>query len=174
MPLRDQYRPAIQKVTAPSAMTASAVTQAVARKVKKSGQETVTPPRWAVRRRAKRGAPLSGASTDRPQGGGTRSTAPAASVVGMTTLLTPPVQAVTPSAGSERPWVRRRPAVLALLAVTALLYLWTLSESGYANSFYSAAAQAGSQSWKAFFFGSLDAGSSITVDKPPAALWLMG
>lgn len=33
--------------------------------------------------------------------------------------------------------------------------------------------QAGSESWKAFFFGSSDAGNSITVDKPPAALWPM-
>ncbi|MGW3985781.1 ArnT family glycosyltransferase [Streptomyces sp. NPDC004830] len=68
-------------------------------------------------------------------------------------------------------WVR--PAFLALLAATALLYLWNLSASGYANSFYSAAVQAGSQSWKAFFFGSLDAANAITVDKPPAALWPM-
>ena len=30
----------------------------------------------------------------------------------------------------------------------------------------------GSQSWEAFF-GSSDAGNSITVDKPPAALWVM-
>lgn len=60
-----------------------------------------------------------------------------------------------------------------LLLGTAALYLWGLSASGYANTFYSAAAQAGSQSWKAFFFGSLDAGNSITVDKPPAAIWLM-
>jgi 4-amino-4-deoxy-L-arabinose transferase-like glycosyltransferase len=68
-------------------------------------------------------------------------------------------------------WVR--PAVLALLAATAVLYLWNLSESGYANSFYSAAVQAGTKSWKAFFFGSSDAANFITVDKPPAALWVM-
>jgi 4-amino-4-deoxy-L-arabinose transferase-like glycosyltransferase len=66
-----------------------------------------------------------------------------------------------------------RPALLALLALTALLYLWDLSSSGWANSFYSAAAQAGSVNWEAFFFGSSDAGNSITVDKPPASLWLM-
>ncbi len=36
----------------------------------------------------------------------------------------------------------------------------------WANSFYSAAVQAGSVSWKAFLFGSSDGGSSITVDKP--------
>ncbi|MGM9386283.1 ArnT family glycosyltransferase [Streptomyces antibioticus] len=68
-------------------------------------------------------------------------------------------------------WVR--PAFLALLTATLLLYLYNLSASGYANSFYSAAVQAGSQSWKALFFGSLDAGNAITVDKPPASLWPM-
>ena len=67
----------------------------------------------------------------------------------------------------------RMAGVLALLIGTAALYLWGLSASGYANSFYSAAVQAGSQSWKAFLFGSLDAGNAITVDKPPASLWLM-
>ncbi|WP_225832912.1 glycosyltransferase family 39 protein [Streptomyces sp. NK08204] len=68
-------------------------------------------------------------------------------------------------------WVR--PALLGLLAATLLLYLYDLSASGYANSFYSAAVQAGSKSWKAFFFGSLDAGNAITVDKPSAFLWPM-
>ncbi|MFD8694044.1 ArnT family glycosyltransferase [Kitasatospora purpeofusca] len=68
-------------------------------------------------------------------------------------------------------WVR--PSLLALLAATAVLYLWGLSASGWANSFYSAAAQAGSRSWKAFFYGSSDAGNFITVDKPPLALWPM-
>ncbi len=67
----------------------------------------------------------------------------------------------------------RRGSLVALLAAAAALFLWDLAASGYANSYYSAAVQAGSQSWKAFFFGSLDAGNSITVDKPPASLWLM-
>ena len=31
----------------------------------------------------------------------------------------------------------------------------------------------GTKSWKAFFFGSSDASNFITVDKPPAALWVM-
>jgi 4-amino-4-deoxy-L-arabinose transferase-like glycosyltransferase len=69
-------------------------------------------------------------------------------------------------------WVR--PALLALLLAAALLYLWGLSASGWANAFYSAAAQAGGQSWKAWFFGSSDPANSITVDKPPAALWVTG
>ncbi|WP_406343466.1 ArnT family glycosyltransferase [Streptomyces sp. NBC_00648] len=68
-------------------------------------------------------------------------------------------------------WVR--PAFLGLLLLTFLAYLWNLSASGYANSFYSAAVQAGGESWKAMFFGSLDSANAITVDKPPAALWPM-
>jgi len=56
---------------------------------------------------------------------------------------------------------------------TALLYLWGLGASGYANEFYAAAVQAGTQSWKAMFFGSLDAGNAITVDKPAFFLWPM-
>ena len=67
-----------------------------------------------------------------------------------------------------------RPALAALLLGTAVLYFYGLTSNGYANSFYSAAAQAGSESWKAFFYGSLDSANAITVDKPPAALWLMG
>ena len=67
-----------------------------------------------------------------------------------------------------------RPLRWALLAGTAVLYLVGLDRSGWGNTFYAAAAQAGSQSWTALFFGSSDAGNSITVDKPPASLWLMG
>ena len=65
-----------------------------------------------------------------------------------------------------------RPALLGLLAVTALLYLWDLGRNGYANDFYAAAVQAGTRSWKAFFFGSFDSASFITVDKTPASLWV--
>jgi 4-amino-4-deoxy-L-arabinose transferase-like glycosyltransferase len=66
-----------------------------------------------------------------------------------------------------------RPATGALLAGAAALYLVGLDRSGWGNSFYAAAAQAGAQSWKAFFFGASDAPATITVDKPPAAIWLM-
>lgn len=90
------------------------------------------------------------------------------------TTFAPPITPVAPAATRSRLLGWRGGSLLALLAGTALTYLWTLSASGYANSFYAAAAQAGSQSWKAWFFGSLDAGNAITVDKPPASLWLMG
>lgn len=65
------------------------------------------------------------------------------------------------------------PALVALLVATAGLYLWNLAESGWANAFYSAAAQAGSQSWKAFLYAASDAAASITVDKPPLSIWVM-
>ena len=75
--------------------------------------------------------------------------------------------------GPEGTAAWERPALLALLAVTAVLYLWNLGISGWANQFYAAAVQAGTQDWTAFFYGSSDAANSITVDKPPASLWLM-
>ena len=66
-----------------------------------------------------------------------------------------------------------RVALVGLLAATAVAYLWNLTASGDANSFYAAAVQAGTKSWKAFFFGSIDSSNFITVDKPPASLWVM-
>ena len=66
-----------------------------------------------------------------------------------------------------------RPGLWLLLAATAALYLWNLSASGYANDFYAAAVKAGTESWKAWLFGSLDSGNAITVDKPPGSLWVM-
>ncbi|WBQ05919.1 glycosyltransferase family 39 protein [Kribbella sp. CA-293567] len=61
-----------------------------------------------------------------------------------------------------------------LLLLTAIAYVWGLSKNGYANEYYAAAVQAGSVSWKAWFFGAFDSSSFITVDKTPASLWVMG
>ncbi|MEV6762271.1 glycosyltransferase family 39 protein [Streptomyces sp. NPDC051105] len=98
------------------------------------------------------------------------------------------LESPVPQAGSgepRQPFARRfwrgrpedprwaRPAFLGLLLATAVLYFYNLSVNGYSNSFYSAAVQAGTKSWKAMFFGSLDAGNAITVDKPSAFLWPM-
>ena len=106
----------------------------------------------------------------------------------MTTLLNPPSTSSEPlhadppahPPGRLRQLVRGpasqaayvRPAALAMLVGTAVLYLWNLTASGYGNTFYAAAELAGTQSWKAWLFGSLDAGNVITVDKPPGALWV--
>ena len=71
------------------------------------------------------------------------------------------------------PWWSR--AGLACVAVVAAdLYLSGLGHNGMANSYYAAAVKSASLSWKAFFFGALDPGSFITVDKTPAAFWLQG
>ncbi|MEW2145275.1 glycosyltransferase family 39 protein [Micromonospora vinacea] len=77
----------------------------------------------------------------------------------------------SPSTRRSPAWARAALAIL--LLATGLLYLWGLGASGWANSFYAAAVQAGSVSWKAFLYGSSDAANSITVDKTPASLWLM-
>ncbi|TMR20908.1 ArnT family glycosyltransferase, partial [Nonomuraea zeae] len=74
--------------------------------------------------------------------------------------------------GAEQDPRWSRPALWAVLAVAFVLYAWALS--GNANEYYAAAILSGTQSWKAFFFGAIDAGSYITVDKPPLALWVMG
>ncbi|GAA2488078.1 glycosyltransferase family 39 protein [Winogradskya humida] len=89
----------------------------------------------------------------------------------------PPVQirsrwsTVLRGPATDASWVR--PSLIGLLVVTAVLYIWDLGASGWSNAFYSAAVQAGSKSWEAFFFGSSDAANSITVDKTPASLWIM-
>jgi len=95
---------------------------------------------------------------------------------------TGPGDPARPTRGRLSRWARgpaedptwARPALFVLLGATAVLYLWGLGASGWANSFYSAAVQAGTHSWKAFFFGSSDSSNAITVDKPPVALWAMG
>ena len=89
----------------------------------------------------------------------------------MTTLMERQSEAAAPAPRSNRKW--EWIGLAALLVGTAVAYIWGLGASGWANSFYSAAVQAGSVSWKAFFFGSSDAANSITVDKPPMSLWLM-
>lgn len=76
------------------------------------------------------------------------------------------------SADGDPAW--SRPAFILLLIATAVLYIQNVGISGDGNSFYAAAVQAASKSWKAWFFGSFDASNFITVDKPPASTWVMG
>ncbi|MDV3124644.1 glycosyltransferase family 39 protein [Mycobacterium sp. 21AC1] len=80
---------------------------------------------------------------------------------------------MTAAPPTARTPIAERVALAVLLAGTAALYLWNLSISGWANAFYSAAAQAGAHDWTAMLFGSSDAANAITVDKTPAALWIM-
>ncbi|MGH3380927.1 MAG: glycosyltransferase family 39 protein, partial [Actinoallomurus sp.] len=87
----------------------------------------------------------------------------------MNVLTVPTTPGVRVPAGRPR-WTRRLMAGVLLLS--AFLYGWGLWHSGDANAYYSAAVKSGATSWKAFFFGSLDSASFITVDKPPMALWV--
>ncbi|WP_399885262.1 ArnT family glycosyltransferase [Streptomyces sp. BBFR51] len=93
----------------------------------------------------------------------------------MTSATAPPHAATEPPVPSAAPGAPRwsLPVLLAILALAAGLYSWNLSGAGL-NSFYSAAVLSGTESWKAWFFGSLDAGNFLTVDKPPLALMVMG
>ncbi|MFD5628577.1 ArnT family glycosyltransferase [Streptomyces sp. NPDC127072] len=96
-----------------------------------------------------------------------------------------PHRAGPPADGGVGPRLRRlftgppddprwaRPALWTILVLAVGLYAWNVS-SVTGNSFYNAAVYSGTRSWKAFFFGALDSGSFITVDKPPFALWVMG
>ncbi|KAB2379478.1 glycosyltransferase family 39 protein [Actinomadura montaniterrae] len=91
----------------------------------------------------------------------------------MTTTIVPGTGTATPPAHARPrasgPWPARA-ALGAIMALATVLYGWGVwSQSG--NSYYAAAVLSGTKSWKAFFYGSLDAGNYITVDKPPLALW---
>jgi 4-amino-4-deoxy-L-arabinose transferase-like glycosyltransferase len=103
----------------------------------------------------------------------------------MTSVTRPGLEAELPHVGrlpGERSWLRGRsdsaawvrPAQVSVAALAAIVYLVNLTISGYANTYYSAAALAASKSWSAWFFGSFDAANFITVDKPPLATMLMG
>ncbi|MFD9680353.1 ArnT family glycosyltransferase [Rhodococcus sp. NPDC059969] len=87
-------------------------------------------------------------------------------------LLSAPQTAGEPRSHAENLW--QRIALAVLLVGTAIVYIWNIAINGNANAFYAAAAQAGSQNWKALLFGSLDTSNFITVDKPPVSQWVMG
>jgi 4-amino-4-deoxy-L-arabinose transferase-like glycosyltransferase len=104
----------------------------------------------------------------------------------MASTTAPPLpRPLTAPPPERRAPARRRPAVLArfglpqagllaVLVLSALLCFWDLTRDGMSNTYYAAAVKSASESWKALFFGSLDPGSFITVDKPPLAIWMMG
>ena len=68
--------------------------------------------------------------------------------------------------------VRRAPELIGLVALAAVLNLWSLGQNGWANTYYSAAVRSMASSWHAFLFASLDASGVQTVDKPPLSLWV--
>ncbi|HTU72682.1 MAG TPA: glycosyltransferase family 39 protein [Trebonia sp.] len=91
--------------------------------------------------------------------------------MGITVAASAPARGLARGQARDPRWAR--PLLAGLLAATAVAYLWGLSRNQWGNDFYAAAVQAGTRSWKAFFFGSFDSASFITVDKTPASLWVM-
>ena len=80
----------------------------------------------------------------------------------MTATLDPPHRpgvrprpTTPPPRGRDASWI----ALAALLVGTAVLYLWNLAASGWANTFLRRRRPGRTQSWEAFLFGSLDAGN---------------
>jgi len=63
-----------------------------------------------------------------------------------------------------------RPALAAVLAVATVLYSWGIGQAAL-HPFYGAAIRSMAGSWRAFFFGGLDASGSISIDKLPGAFW---
>ncbi|MEU5594321.1 glycosyltransferase family 39 protein [Streptomyces sp. NPDC020298] len=63
-----------------------------------------------------------------------------------------------------------RPALAAVLALATVLYSWGIGHAAL-HPFYGAAIRSMAGSWRAFFFGGLDAAGSISIDKLPGAFW---
>jgi 4-amino-4-deoxy-L-arabinose transferase-like glycosyltransferase len=62
-------------------------------------------------------------------------------------------------------------ALLSIVVLAAVLRLWAIGAvSG--NTFYDAAVRSMGHSWHDFFFGALEPGGSLAIDKPPLELWL--
>ncbi|QFQ98162.1 phospholipid carrier-dependent glycosyltransferase [Streptomyces phaeolivaceus] len=110
-------------------------------------------------------------ATGRDSGPRHRAEAPSTGVTGVGGGPAARVRRMFTGAPEDPRWAH--PALWAILVPATALYAWNLS-SITGNTFYNAAVYSGTKSWKAFFFGALDSGSFITVDKPPFALWVMG
>ena len=63
-------------------------------------------------------------------------------------------------------------ALFAILMFATWLRLWKLDQNGTGNPYYAAAVRSMLVNGTNFFFGSFDPAGFVTVDKPPAALWV--
>ncbi|WP_051899223.1 ArnT family glycosyltransferase [Sciscionella sediminilitoris] len=68
-------------------------------------------------------------------------------------------------------WGWQQRTLAGILLATAVMYLWELGDGTFGNTYYSAAVKSMTQSFTNFLFGSFDAYGTVTVDKPPMALW---
>ncbi|MFD2329727.1 glycosyltransferase family 39 protein [Cohnella sp. GCM10020058] len=63
-------------------------------------------------------------------------------------------------------------ALGAIAALAAFLNIYRIWQDETGNAYYTAAVTSMLQSFKAFFFASLDAGGFVTIDKPPVTFWV--
>ncbi|MFI9649142.1 ArnT family glycosyltransferase [Streptomyces sp. NPDC052040] len=63
-----------------------------------------------------------------------------------------------------------RPALAAVLVAATALYSWGIGNAAL-HPFYGAAIRSMAGSWRAFLFGGVDTGGSISIDKLPGAFW---
>jgi 4-amino-4-deoxy-L-arabinose transferase-like glycosyltransferase len=73
--------------------------------------------------------------------------------------------------GRAAHWALGAAPITLITGLGALLRLWAF-DSVAGNPFYDAAVRSMSRSWHNFFFGAIDPGGQVAVDKAPADLWL--
>jgi len=66
---------------------------------------------------------------------------------------------------------RTRPALVAICAIAALSYAWSINHD-MLDPYYAAAVRSMAGSWHDFFFGAFDPAGTITIDKLPGAFWV--
>jgi 4-amino-4-deoxy-L-arabinose transferase-like glycosyltransferase len=62
--------------------------------------------------------------------------------------------------------------IAGILLLSAFLNIWNIWNQGYSNTYYAAAVKSMLANPGVLFFNSFDAGGFVTVDKPPAGLWI--
>src|SRR5688572_24143227 len=99
-----------------------------------------------------------------------------ASVTGTATTATPRSYDQERVLWPARTWAQgavlwQRLALTAIVALSAFLDLFQLTNEGYGNTYYAATVKNMLSGWRNFFFASFDAGF-VTVDKPPLGFWI--
>src|SRR5262249_43109597 len=62
--------------------------------------------------------------------------------------------------------------ILLVLASSALIRTWNLSQNGFGRRYYAAGVRTMSESWHNFLYNSFDPAGFLSLDKPPVAIWL--
>jgi 4-amino-4-deoxy-L-arabinose transferase-like glycosyltransferase len=57
--------------------------------------------------------------------------------------------------------------------LAAVLRLWRLNDNGYGNQYYAAGVRSMLENWHNFFFDAFDPNGFVSLDKPPAAFWIL-